>query len=185
MVGIEFGQGEMVAHGDTEEEMAWHGEKGPHGAGDEGLLVGVLSEDVADVFETGEAEGDEGGVDDAVEIFVELAAFPYRPGEEEEFEEFLGAAGDDVAFVEGAEEGNAEVEEVEETLDDGNGKDGQNAEEEGFDEEPHRLFLKAVLTINYHREDEHGQDGEGKEGEIHDGVCVDFFAAKVQQIFEL
>ena len=118
--------------------------------------------DVHDVFDGGKAQADEGGVYDAVEIFVKVLVVPNEYHENQELAKFFGNACGDERVI---ENGLVEIgDESYGVVDDPDGDDGehngQHATEKGFEQRLEGFFLVFVLTIN-----EYDQQGSWKHGE--------------------
>lgn len=162
IAGLELGEGEIVAHDYGEEEVAGDAENGSHAAGGEGGGVVGLVEDIEDVFESGEAEGDKGGIDDAVEIFVEVLAVPDDEVEHDELAEFLAETGDDESLEESAEDGGVggRGEGGEDAFEDDGRQGAEDAGEDGLDELLGRFLVDAVFEIDEGEEDDDWEEGE-------------------------
>ena len=133
VLGVELGQSKVVAHHDAEEEMARDGEDSTDRAGVHGPKEAILGEDVSEILKAGKAQGYETGVDNAVEILVELAAAPDSPSEHEQFAQLLAAACHHKARIDPADNGNAGVVLAQQRLQQSRRKDGQGAKEETLD----------------------------------------------------
>ena len=165
--GLKFGQGEIVAHHHAEEEMARHGQHGAHSAGHNGRIEGGLREDVHHIFEAGKAERDEGGVDDAVEIFVEFARTPHRPRQQHQFAQLFAASGHNIAVVKARAEARQvvaaqiDIEVRQDGFEEYGRQCRQAAEQEGLDEHPQGFFFEPVLPVDEESQHYDRQDGKG------------------------
>ena len=74
VLGVEFGQGKIIPHHHAKEEMSGHGENSTYRAGVHGAQEAFLTKDIADILKTGKTQCHKTGVDNAVEILVELLA---------------------------------------------------------------------------------------------------------------
>ena len=175
--GVELGQREVVAHGHGEEEMGRDGEDAAHEGRGEG--VGA-AEDVAHILDTGEAQREVDGVDDAVEVFVELGAAPDDPHQEEQLAELLAEAGHEVAVedaVEHREAGRRWGEGHQERLEEAGRQHAEAAHEECQQELANGLGVVLVLAIDEDEEQHHGQNGR-YEDDIHNVI---FFKTNMLQ----
>ena len=178
--GVELGQGDVVAHGDGKEEMGRHGQQTPHEGGPHGVAA---LHDIAEVLYTGKAEREVGGIDDAVEIFVEMTAPPDDPQQQKQLAEFLAESGYTVAVVKPAEHrrgGGRRPQRHQHRLQQGGRYDTEATHEEGEDQLAEWLRLPLVFAVDEPKQQQDRQDG-GKEGDIH--VCL-FLSAKVLLFFE-
>ena len=102
LLGSEHCHREEIAQDDAEEEVTRHRQQGPKETGDEAACQrdyrGV--EDIHDVLQTGKAQAYEAGVDDAVEILIEVFVAPDEYHENEEFAKFLRDSGREERVVE-------------------------------------------------------------------------------------
>ena len=164
--GVEFGQREVVAHRDGEEEVGRHGQHAAHEGG--GHLVAALHH-VADVFHTGEAEREVGGVDDAVEVLVEVGAAPDDEHEQQQFAELLAEAGHAEAVEEAVEDGERRGvwrQGHEHALHQAGGDDAEAADKEGEQQLADGFGLVFVLAVDEEEQQRYRQDG-GDEGDVH------------------
>ena len=114
--GVELGQRDIVAHGDGEEEMGRHGQYAAHEGYHDGVVV---AGDIHDILDTGEAQGDEDGIDNAVEELVEMAAAPDDHHQQHQLAELLAASCHGIAGVDAVHNGIVGREEHEHRLHDG------------------------------------------------------------------
>ena len=77
---LELGKRQEITHQNAEEEVGWHGKHGSYKAG-----CHPVDYHIHDVLHAGKAETDETGVDNAVEILVEVLVAPDENHENREF----------------------------------------------------------------------------------------------------
>ena len=73
-VGIELDQRVIVSHHYAKAQMSRHGKYGPHDSHAQEVLR--IHEQVSDVLKGGKAHGDTGGIDNAIELLVEIWILP-------------------------------------------------------------------------------------------------------------
>ena len=98
----EMVEGIVIAHEYGEGIVAWYGEEGTAYGNGEPLF---FAEDVEDVFNGGEAEAYADGIDDAVEMLVEIGIFAQYEPQGEEFECFFGQGCYEECLGDGTDEG--------------------------------------------------------------------------------
>ena len=167
---VELGQREVIAHDDGKEEMCRDGQYAAHQGGAEGVVA--TAEDIHDVLDAGEAQRQIGGIDDAVEILVEITAFPDDEHQEDELPELLAEACHHEAVEEARGDGVPDVvDEGDGALLYGGGYDAETTREEGYQQLAQRLGAALVFAVDEDEQQDYRQHGRDKYY-IHDTCYV-------------
>ena len=158
----------VVAYEHGKGVVAGDGQQGTHGS--DGHPVVDVAEDVGDVLDSGKTKADADGIDDAVEVLVEVGVLAQHQPQGQQLERLLGERCHEERQSGGTHKvrglAATEKDSLDDALDDAHRHDDGDAPQDGLHQLTRRLWLRVFLPDV--KKQEHG--GQECRGEYHESV---------------
>ena len=152
----------IITHHDAEGAVARNAGDGTHAGNKES---GFISEHIEHVLKEGEAQGNDGGIDDPVETVIKGLMFPGLGLQDHIFDAFLCHADDQEIHDGDIKKRRIRHDDVQsrdqERFDEGGRKAAQHAQDKQLDQEPGGLLFHAVRAVDHKKQENgrsHGDD---------------------------